>query len=227
MEIRDIGEIYEKFDRVGCLTFATIGEDGFPEARIAHLRGWDEDGIYFMTMYTKSFYKQIKETGKIAVCGLCANTQVSHDENGMPVFDAGYAIRMSGTVVEVPMEEIKAKNNPIFDVCIKDQKCYPAMVVLCINSGRGDVFDYDFEKKTRENKLERIYFSYNEAKIKYSGLKINQDTCIGCGVCESKCSFKAIKPVNGKYAIDTYRCDECADCYINCPVNAIKLKWEC
>ena len=224
MEIKDIEKIYNKFEKVGCLTFATVNEHGEPETRIAHLRAWDKEGIYFMTMYTKSLYKQLKESKKISVCGLCAATQVEHDENGFPIFEPGYAIRMTGDVREVSMDDIKSKNNPIFDFCIKDQEKYPAMVIFCITSARGDIFDYDFEMISRENKLERIYFSYNDREIRYSGLTIDKDKCIGCGICNKKCSFKAIDKDENKYRINKYRCDECGDCYINCPVEAIKLK---
>ncbi len=216
-----IKEIYEKFDKIGCLSFTSINEDGDPESRIAHLRGYDEEGIYFMTMYTKEFYKQLKAKNKIALCGLGANTEVKHDENGMPVFEGGYAIRMTGTVNEISMDDLKKKNNPMFDLCIKDHEKYNAMVTFCITSGRGDVFDYDFEFVNRDHKLERIYFNYNGATPKYRGLKIDQDLCISCGLCNEKCSFSAIKIEDDKYSIDKYRCDECGDCYISCPVKAI------
>lgn len=221
MEINSIEAIYNRFEKIGCLTFATVNEKGEPETRIAHLRAWDDEGIYFMTMFTKSFYKQIKETGKVSVCGLCAATQVEHDENGLPLFEPGYAIRMTGDAKEVPIEVIKAKQNPIFDLCIKDQEIYHAMVVFCITSAHGHIFDYDFERVSRENKLERIYFSYNGDSIDYSGLVIDQEKCIHCGICKKKCSFLAIKEESRTYTIDPYRCDECGDCLINCPAKAI------
>ncbi len=216
-----IAEIYQKFDQIGCLTFATVNEHGEPETRIAHLRGYDEDGIYFMTMFTKDFYKQIKRTGSVSVCGMNAKTQVEHDQNGMPVFEGGYTIRMTGDVVEVSIEDIKAKENPLFDLCIKDQEQYTAMVVLCITKAYGDVFDYDFELVNRDHKLERIYFSYHGATIKYKGLKIDPDRCIGCGACQEKCSFLAVDQTAHGYAINRHRCDECGDCYLVCPVQAI------
>lgn len=216
-----IKEIYQAFDQIGCLSFTTVDEKNCPESRIAHLRGYDDNGIYFMTMHTKSFYKHLKKNPNISICGLCADTKVSHDDNGMPTFDGGYAIRMTGKVKEIPLEEIKAKENPIFHVCIKDQEKYPAMVVFCIESGRGDIFDYDFELIARENKLERSYFAYNGAEIQYRGLKIREDKCISCGKCKAKCSFLAIKEEGNKYSIDVNRCDECGDCLIVCPVGAV------
>ncbi len=221
-----ISEIYEKFDKIGCLSFTTVNDAGEPESRIAHLRGYDEDGIYFMTMYTKPFYAQLKGAQKISLCGLCAKTQVEHGDNGFPIFDSGYAMRMTGEVKQVSIEELKAKNNPIFDFCIKDQEVYKAMVVFCITRARGDIFDYDFEKVSRPNKLQRIYFSYGGAKEHHRGLKIDPNVCISCGVCEEKCSFLAINQTEGAYSVDECRCDECGDCYINCPVSAISYEGE-
>jgi len=217
-----IEEIYQAFDRIGCLSFATVNEKGEPEARIAHLLAWDDDGLYFMTMYTKAFYRQLKATGKVSLNGLCARSEVGHDGRGFPVFDEGYAIRLTGTVAEIPMEAIKAKNNPFFDLCIADQERYPAMVVFCITSGRGDIFDYDFEKAHRESKLERSYFAFNGAPIQYKGLAIDQNRCIGCGKCRRGCSFLAIADKNGQFKIDRGRCDECGDCVVNCPVGAVR-----
>ncbi len=133
---------------------------------------------------------------------------------------------MTGKVKEVPMAVIKAKNNPLFDFCIKDQEKYNAMVVFCITEGYGDVFDYDFEKISRENKLERTYFAYNGLAPQYKGLKIHQDTCIHCGVCKRKCSFLAIDETDRIYTINSARCDECGDCYLNCPVQAIHYRGE-
>jgi ferredoxin len=219
-----IREIYEAFDKIGCLSFATVNERGEPEARIAHLRAWDDDGIYFMTMHTKDFYRQLKATGKVSVNGLCADTEVRHDADGLPLFDAGYAIRMTGSVKEIPMEEIRAKNDPRFDLCVRDQARYPAMVVFCITAARGDVFDYDFEKQHRGNKLERTYFSYHGAAIRYKGLAIDQARCIGCGICRSGCSFLAVRESGGKYTIDPARCDECGDCLVRCPAGAVETR---
>lgn len=218
-----IREIYEAFDRIGCLTFATVNAKGEPEVRTAHLRAYDEDGIYFMTMYTKDFYRELKATEKVAVNGLAAGTQIRHDADGFPIFDRGYSIRMTGSVREVPMEEIKAKKNPIFDFCIKDQEKYPAMVVFCITSARGDIYNFDFEKVSRDNKLERSYFSFGGAEIKYKGLRIDQDQCIRCGACERGCSFLAIqKKEDGHFEISRNRCDECGDCVEHCPVHAVQ-----
>jgi uncharacterized pyridoxamine 5'-phosphate oxidase family protein len=78
-----IADIYEKFDQIGCLTFATIDKDT-PQTRIAHLFAYDDEGLYFRTMITKPFYEQLKKTEKVSVCGMFPKTAVSHNEQGMP-----------------------------------------------------------------------------------------------------------------------------------------------
>ncbi len=57
----DIAAIYEKFDQIGCLTFATV-DKGTPQTRIAHLFAHDHEGLYFRTMVTKAFYEQLIQT---------------------------------------------------------------------------------------------------------------------------------------------------------------------
>ena len=44
--IMDIADIYEKFDQIGCLTFATIDKDTL-QTRIAHLFAHDHEGLYY------------------------------------------------------------------------------------------------------------------------------------------------------------------------------------
>ena len=217
-----INEIYEMFDKIGCCTFATMDGD-CPETRIAHFIAHDTDGLYFMTMTTKPFYKQLKATGKVSVCGLSASSKVNTDEQGNLLFEAGYTIRISGDVKEVSMDTIKEKHNPIFDYCIKDNHQYPAMVTFCIFNGHGEVFDYDFEKQFRDHKLERISFAFGEAQPKKPNLILDAQECIGCGKCFSACSFNAIEKREQSYTIDSTRCDECGDCYLKCPVKAIKI----
>ena len=73
----DITDIYEKFDQIGCLTFATIEKDT-SQTRIAHLFAHDHEGLYFRTMITKPFYEQLKKTEKVSICGMFPKTSVSH-----------------------------------------------------------------------------------------------------------------------------------------------------
>lgn len=217
-----IKEIYEHFDKIGCCTFATIDGD-YPETRIAHFLVYDNEGIYFMTMTTKPFYKQLKEKGKVSVCGMYADSKVETTESGDLKFDGGYTIRISGDVREITIDEIKAKNNPDFKYCIEDQKRYPAMTAFVLYRAKGEIFDYDFERENRDHKIERIRFSYGGFETEKPGLTITQE-CIGCGKCSKVCTFDAIEKDGQKYKINGNRCDECGNCLLTCPVGAILSK---
>ena len=55
-------------------------------------------------------------------------------------------------------------------------------------------------------------------------IEINQEKCIGCGLCANACHQGAIQVVNGKAKLmsDSY-CDGLGMCLPACPVDAIKL----
>lgn len=217
-----IQEIYEAFQRIDCCTFATIDGD-YPETRIAHFLVCDQEGLYFMTMNTKPFYRQLKETGRLSVCGLYANSQKQGETEAGYVFEPGYFIRVTGDVREVSIEEIKAKNNPDFSYCIEDNARYPAMTAFVLYRGRGEVYDYDFEREHRDHKLERERFSFGGMDYEKAGLTIT-DKCIGCGKCLKTCTFDAIVKEGERCRINGRRCDECGNCVINCPVGAVQHK---
>lgn len=219
----NIKNIYDKFDKIGCLTFSTINRDEI-ESRIAHFFGYDNDGLYFRTMNSKPFYKQLKEYSKISVCGMYPKTYVEHDKNNLPYFAPGYTMRISGDVRELSLEEVeeKAKTDRNFNVAVFDINKYPATKIFVLYKAKGEYYDYDFSKENRAHKLERERFSYGGAVIDKPGLKIT-DKCIACGKCKSVCTFNAIKK-GTPYEIIGERCDECGNCFVNCPVKAIISK---
>lgn len=215
-------DIYEKFDKIGAFTFATI-ENNRPRTRIAHLFAYDEDGLYFRTMTTKPFYVQVQKTGKIALGGMYPNAAVTHDENGMPEWEPGYTVNLTGDVVEISLESLKQKaaDEPMFELGVKDIDRYPAMTTFCIYRGFGEVFDFDFEMKVRGHKLLRTPFSFGGMEIPFRGMRITEE-CIGCGECFENCTFKAICQEENMYRIDNSKCDVCGDCTTVCPVEAIE-----
>ncbi len=219
----NIADIYDKFEQIGSLTFATI-DGGTPQTRIAHLFAHDHEGLYFRTMITKAFYEQLKKIEKVSICGMYPKTTVSYDEEGMPYFEPGYTIRATGDVREISFETLKEKAsvNEMFMLGVKDTEKYPAMTTFCLYSAWGEVFDFDFEMEKRSHKLLRTEFSFGGKQIPFRGVRIT-DECVGCGECMEGCSFKAISQQNGKYVIDHTRCDVCGDCYTVCPSNAVEI----
>ncbi len=221
----EIKEVFEKFEKLHSYSFATIDGD-YPEIRIAHFVTYDEEGLYFMTMKVKPFYEQLNKTKKVAACALIAEDSASaHDEDGMSSFPPGFYIRVSGDVRELSFHELneKSKKDKKFIPLVKDVERYPAMTTFVLYSFKGEVYDYDFAKEHRDNKLQRERFSFGGMKEIAAGFFVVTEKCIGCGTCEKVCTFNAI--VQGeKYSINRNRCDECGSCYSACPVGAILAK---
>ncbi|MGD1823134.1 MAG: 4Fe-4S binding protein [Pleomorphochaeta sp.] len=221
-------EVFEKFETMHSYSFATINND-YPEIRIAHLLTYDEDGLYFQTMKVKPFYKQLIQTKKVAVLSLVADSvKAEKDENGLSDFPPGFFIRIKGDVRELSFDELleKEKTNSNFKGLVNDIKRYPTMTTFVINKYSGEVYDYDFEKTSRENKLDRKRFSFNSMVVEKAGFTIDKEKCIACGSCEKVCTFKAIEIKGDYFSINGNYCDECGSCYVVCPVNAITPKCE-
>lgn len=215
-------KIYNHFEKQHSYTFATI-DNGYPETRIAHFNTYDDDGLYFMTMKVKPFYKQLITSSKVSVCSLVSdNIASTHDDSGLPLFPPGYFIRVTGDVKELSYEELslKAASNPNFIPLLKDIEKYPTMTTFVLHRFKGEIFDYDFEKSTRENKIIRKRFTFNNMPQEKAGFTIDKEKCIACGLCYKACSFKAIMP-GEKYSINGNYCDECGSCYLVCPKDAI------
>ena len=52
-------------------------------------------------------------------------------------------------------------------------------------------------------------------------MKVDRETCIGCGACVGNCPVNAISIVDDKASIDPDICINCGSCAGICPVNAI------
>ncbi len=57
-----------------------------------------------------------------------------------------------------------------------------------------------------------------------SSLVLNQDKCIGCGLCTEVCPHNVFELNDNKAVIiDFNACMECGACVNNCPSNALKV----
>lgn len=219
-----IEKLYELIEQIGLLTFSTI-HNGEVHSRIAHFNGYDDGGLYLRTMANKPYGRQLRDTGKLTVCGESGGGILNHDDHGAePIFAPGYSLRIIGDVRYLSPEEIieKAKSNKMLEVAAQDIKNYPAMAEgnYQIYRAKCEIFDYDFGKVKRSHKLLRTRFSFGGMKFNPAGVSINQDICIECGACERICSFDAIDSSDG-YRVLSERCDDCGSCLRACPVDAI------
>lgn len=219
-----IKEMFDRCEQIGCLAFSTNAEDGHVATRIAHFIAWDDEGLYFTTMHTKPFYRELLSSGKVSVCGMFPKTYVEYDDEGLPYFVPGYTIRLEGDARELTGDEIaeKAKVNDGFRVAVHDIKKYPATRAFIMYRARGEIYDYDYEKENRDHKVERERFAFGGMTFVPPGFTITDD-CIGCGTCMENCTFDAIEE-GTPYRINGRRCDECGTCVHVCPVGAVLHK---
>ncbi|MGI6229809.1 MAG: 4Fe-4S binding protein [Tractidigestivibacter sp.] len=222
-----IQDIFDKFEQVGCCSFSTVDASGAPVSRIAHFVAVDDGGLYFTTMTVKPYYRQLKASGKLAVCGMTGTGTVVMNEENLPVFEPGFTLRVMGDVRELTREEVfeRAKGNPGFDVVVHDFEAYPETVAFVMYRGHGELYDFDFECEKRDHKLYRERFAFGGDSFVEPGLVIDPKKCIGCGACARTCTFKAVVPGDPKpYRIDGSRCDECGNCYHVCPARAVSWR---
>ncbi len=221
-----IKELYELADRIGLLTFSTL-HNGEIHSRIAHLNGYDNEGIYLRTMANKPYGRQLVESGRLTICGHWGQGILNHSDVGAePVFAPGYSLRIIGYVKKVDPQTIieRAKDNPALEVAARDIMQYPAMAEgnFIMYKAKCEVFDYDFAKVNRSHKVLRTRFSFGGETFNPAGVQLMQDECIGCGNCSDTCSFDAISENDGVYSVRGERCDDCGSCMLACPVGAIK-----
>lgn len=56
-------------------------------------------------------------------------------------------------------------------------------------------------------------------------LKLQEEKCLGCGMCLSVCPRAVLSPANGKVEIaNRDACMECGACSQNCPVEALSVR---
>lgn len=55
---------------------------------------------------------------------------------------------------------------------------------------------------------------------------IDEDLCIGCGMCLKNCANDGVNIVDGKAIIDEDKCLGCGHCFGFCPKGAINCKWD-
>jgi uncharacterized pyridoxamine 5'-phosphate oxidase family protein/NAD-dependent dihydropyrimidine dehydrogenase PreA subunit len=220
----NLNEICLAIDKVGSLTITTLDESTM-HSRIISICGGDEDGIYFLTMDVKPFYRQLKKNPHISMCGIYpSGRKEGKNKDGQPYWPPGFFIRITGEAREVSDAEIQEKatsGSELHQYFHKEAARYPAMKLFCIFKGKGELFDYDFELENRDHKLLRKRFAFGGETVADTGTRIDPDKCGACGECYEVCTFNAIMKGDDVYSVLGERCDECGSCIKACPAEAI------
>jgi uncharacterized pyridoxamine 5'-phosphate oxidase family protein/Pyruvate/2-oxoacid:ferredoxin oxidoreductase delta subunit len=221
----NLDEIYESIEKIGSLSITTLDENTM-HSRIISICGGDEEGIYFLTMNVKPFYRQLINNPQVALCGIYPSSQkTGKNAVGQPTWKPGYTLRITGEAREVSEEEVRTKaeaGSAVHQYFLEDAERYPAMKLFCIFKGKGEIFDFDFEMENRDHKLLRTRFAFGGETFNDAGARINAEECTACGECFEACTFKAIIP-GEPYRVDGSRCDDCGSCRLVCPEDAIAL----
>lgn len=218
-------DIQQALEKIGSVTMTTLDKDTM-HSRIISICGIDEEGIYFLTMHVKPFYRQLKENPQVSLCGIYPSSRkTGKNAVGQPTWDPGFTLRITGQAREILESEVKEKaaaGSGIHQYFLEDASRYPAMRFFCIHQGKGEIFDFDFEMTHRDHKVLRTRFAFGGETFSNAGARIDPDACIACGECFEVCTFKAIIP-GEPHRVDGSRCDECGSCFQVCPQDAVGL----
>ena len=187
------------FRKVKIASAATVDEQGRPQSRIINVMIASDEGMYIVTSKGKPFYKQLVDTGRVALSAMCPDCQ---------------SLKFTGKVKMVDKKWV----DRVFEENPGMKEVYPGdtryiLDAFLIYEGSGEWFDllnYPINRET---------FSYNASEEK-AGFEI-QKNCIGCGSCIPVCPQKCITE-GEPYKIDPVHCLQCGACFEVCPAEAIK-----
>lgn len=218
-----LNEINSAIEKIGSLTITTLDKDTM-HSRIISICGSDDDGIYFLTMDVKPFYRQLKSNPHISMCGIYpSGRKEGKNKAGQPYWPPGFFLRITGEAREIASDEIQEKaaaGSQMHQYTLEEAARYPAMKLFCMFKGKGEIFDYDFELENRDHKLLRQRFAFGGETVAEAGTHIDPDKCVACGECAQACTFTAVEE-GDTYKIIGERCDECGSCINACPAEAI------
>ena len=187
------------FRQVKIATAATVDAQGHPQARIINVMLSEDDGMYIVTSKGKPFYKQLVETGEIALAAMCPDCQSLKFTGKLRVVDKSWVDKVF-------------EQNPGMNEVYPGESRY-ILDPFCICEGELEFFDLGREPIYRES------FALCAGTLTPKGFVIS-DACVGCGLCAEHCPQKCISE-GAPYTIAQEHCLHCGNCFENCPVSAI------
>ncbi|MCI8465763.1 MAG: RnfABCDGE type electron transport complex subunit B [Lachnospiraceae bacterium] len=87
----------------------------------------------------------------------------------------------------------------------------------------GMVLGVEVKAAEQRKAFVRCKGSLENATLNEKGHKVCKYGCIGCGICEKKCKFDAIRVENQLAVVDEEKCVGCGQCAEACPRHVISL----
>lgn len=182
-------------------TFATVGANGLPQARVIDVMVVEEGALYFCTSRGKDFHAQLERDGHVAITGMNERYQT---------------VRLSGVARKVADQRAWVdrifQENPTMNAVYPGEARY-ILDAFVIDAGELEFFDLG------DHPIYREAFSFGGAEAREKGFRIGED-CIGCGICQANCPQECIDE-GTPFRIQPEHCLHCGLCYENCPVQVI------
>lgn len=189
------------FRNVKIASAGTVNGEGHPRSRIINVMIAADEGMYIVTAKGKPFYKQLVETGEIALSAMCPDCQ---------------SLKFNGKVKKVEkkwVDEVFKQNPGMNEVYPGDTRYI--LDAFLIYEGYGEWFDLLHYPINRES------FSYG-VEEEQAGYEIMAN-CTSCGTCLSVCPQKCITlGANNAYKINPVHCLQCGACQEACPADAVR-----
>ena len=196
-------------DEIHSAVFATIDENGLPDARVIDIMLADSDSLYFITAKGKGFYRQLMEQKFAAISGM---TDGKHSLDKKAISVRG-KIRNIGNE---KLEEVFAENSYMNEI-YPSMESRNALEVFQMYEGQGEYFDLSVKPIYRET----FYLGGNhDTQTNTHGFYVTE-SCNQCGKCFSECPQSCICVTEGTVLINQTHCLHCGRCYEICPKKAI------
>ncbi|MDE6026215.1 MAG: 4Fe-4S binding protein [Lachnospiraceae bacterium] len=196
-------------DEIHSAVFATIDENGLPDARVIDIMLVDSSSLYFITAKGKGFYRQLMVQKFVAISGM---TEGKHSLDKKAVSVRG-KIRNIGNE---KLEEVFAEN-PYMNEIYPSVESRNALEVFQMYEGQGEYFDLSVKPIYRET----FYLGGNhDSHTNIHGFYITE-SCNQCGKCFSECPQSCIDVTERTVSINQAHCLHCGRCYEICPNKAI------
>lgn len=187
------------FREVKIASAATVDGEGRPQSRIINIMIAADEGMYIVTSKGKPFYKQLCESGQIALSAMCPDCQ---------------SLKFTGKVRKVEKKWV----DRVFEENPGMNEVYPGKTreildAFLVYEGSGEWFDLLHYPINRET------FSYGTEEEK-AGFEI-ETSCVGCGSCLSVCPQQCIEE-GTPYKIQSGHCLQCGACLEICPAGAVR-----